>query len=135
MNQKNALEIFRQRAKKNPKLQTAYIEEKKKYHIACKIRECRKRKHLTQKQLATLIETTQSVISRLENAEYTGHSLSILKKIAKVTNEPIDSFFKEELQQDDNQETIRHRLPQIITKSTTFFNWAPDQILPKRLHV
>jgi ribosome-binding protein aMBF1 (putative translation factor) len=86
MNQKNALEIFRQRAKKNPKLQAAYNEEKKKYQIACKIRECRKRKKLSQKDLATLIGTTQSVISRLENAEYTGLSPSVLRKIADVTS-------------------------------------------------
>ncbi len=41
---------------------------------------------LNQKELAELIGTTQSVISRLESAEYEGHSLSMLDRIAKALN-------------------------------------------------
>ncbi len=41
---------------------------------------------LTQKQLAGLIGTTQSVISRLEDADYEGHSLTMLNKIAQALN-------------------------------------------------
>jgi transcriptional regulator with XRE-family HTH domain len=37
---------------------------------------------LTQTQLAKRIGTTQSVVARLENAEYTGHSLTRLERIA-----------------------------------------------------
>jgi ribosome-binding protein aMBF1 (putative translation factor) len=37
---------------------------------------------LSQKQLAELVGTTQSVISRLEDADYTGHSLDMLSRIA-----------------------------------------------------
>lgn len=134
MSQKNALEIFRQRAKKNPSLEAAYIEEKKKYHIACKIRECRIRKKLTQKGLATLIGTTQSVISRLENAEYTSHSLNILKKISEATNEPLDSFLKEEDNQAKDQKVIKHHIPQVMKKYTSFCRWTSTQVLSKRLH-
>lgn len=39
---------------------------------------------LTQTELARLIGTTQSVISRLEDADYEGHSLSMLNKIAQA---------------------------------------------------
>jgi transcriptional regulator with XRE-family HTH domain len=39
---------------------------------------------LTQGQLAGLVGTTQSVISRLENSEYDGHSLSVLNRIAEA---------------------------------------------------
>ncbi|MHC4444514.1 MAG: helix-turn-helix domain-containing protein [Planctomycetota bacterium] len=39
---------------------------------------------LTQKELAQLVGTTQSVISRLEDADYDGHSLSMLSRIANV---------------------------------------------------
>jgi len=38
----------------------------------------------TQKQLANLIGTTQSVISRLEDADYEGHSLSMVSRIAQA---------------------------------------------------
>ena len=37
---------------------------------------------MTQQQLAAAIGTTQSVISQLENADYEGHSLAMLRRIA-----------------------------------------------------
>ena len=37
---------------------------------------------MTQAELARKIGTTQSVIARLEDAEHTGHSLSMLERIA-----------------------------------------------------
>jgi transcriptional regulator with XRE-family HTH domain len=39
---------------------------------------------LTQKQLAELIDTKQPVISQLEDADYEGHSLSMLKRVASA---------------------------------------------------
>jgi transcriptional regulator with XRE-family HTH domain len=39
---------------------------------------------LTQKELAKLVGTTQSVISRLEDADYEGHSLAMLQRIANA---------------------------------------------------
>ena len=39
---------------------------------------------LTQTELVRKVGTTQSVIGRLEDAEYTGHSLAMLERIASV---------------------------------------------------
>jgi DNA-binding XRE family transcriptional regulator len=39
---------------------------------------------LTQAQLAKRVGTTQSVISRLEDADYEGHSLAMLRRIAQA---------------------------------------------------
>jgi ribosome-binding protein aMBF1 (putative translation factor) len=39
---------------------------------------------LTQKEFAKLVGTTQSVISRLEDADYEGHSLAMLHRIANA---------------------------------------------------
>ncbi|MHB8069275.1 MAG: helix-turn-helix domain-containing protein [Desulfobaccales bacterium] len=50
--------------------------------VARTIYDLRKQAGLTQKELAKLIGTTQSVISRLEDADYAGHSLSMLSRIA-----------------------------------------------------
>lgn len=44
---------------------------------------------LTQTELAKLIGTTQSVISRLEDADYEGHSLSMLNKIAQALRQEV----------------------------------------------
>jgi len=44
---------------------------------------------ITQGQLAEKIGTTQSVISRLEDAEYDGHSLSMLNRIAAALDQEV----------------------------------------------
>jgi len=41
---------------------------------------------LTQTQLAELIGTHQSTIARLEDSDYRGHSLKMLKRIASALN-------------------------------------------------
>jgi DNA-binding XRE family transcriptional regulator len=45
---------------------------------------------LTQKQLAKLAGTTQQVISQLESADYEGHSLSMLRRLAKAMHKRIE---------------------------------------------
>ncbi len=50
--------------------------------IAGQIYKLRTKAGLTQAQLAKKVGTTQSVISRLEDADYSGHSLYMLRKIA-----------------------------------------------------
>jgi len=54
--------------------------------VARTIYELRKKAVLTQKELAQMVGTTQSVISRLEDADYEGHSLSMLHRIAIALN-------------------------------------------------
>jgi ribosome-binding protein aMBF1 (putative translation factor) len=44
---------------------------------------------LTQKQLAERVGTRQSVISRLEDADYGGHSLRMLQRIAEALGQRI----------------------------------------------
>jgi predicted transcriptional regulator len=39
---------------------------------------------LSQMRLADLVGTTQSVITRLEDADYEGHSLTMLRRIAEA---------------------------------------------------
>lgn len=57
--------------------------------VAQIIYDSRKDASLSQVQLADLIGTTQSVISRLEDADYNGHSLSMLSRIASVLNKTL----------------------------------------------
>ena len=52
--------------------------------LALLVREMREDVGLTQAGLAKKISTTQSVIARLEDAEYTGHSLPMLERIASA---------------------------------------------------
>ena len=68
-------------------------EERANEEIAVKIRELRTASNLTQIQLARLIGTTASVICRLEDADYEGHSLAMLRKIAGALNQRVEIRF------------------------------------------
>ena len=54
------------------------------------IYDARTKAGLTQKQLADRLGTTQSVISRLESADYEGHSLSMLRRIAEALGQKLE---------------------------------------------
>ena len=54
------------------------------------IYDARTKAGLTQQQLANRLATTQSVISRLESADYEGHSLSMLQRIAEVLGQKLE---------------------------------------------
>jgi ribosome-binding protein aMBF1 (putative translation factor) len=54
--------------------------------IAREIYDLRTAAGLTQRQLAKLVGTTASVICRLEDADYEGHSLAMLNRIARALN-------------------------------------------------
>lgn len=61
--------------------------------IARKICELRTAAGLTQTQLGKLIGTTASVICRLEDADYEGHSLAMLRRIGAALNQRVQIRF------------------------------------------
>jgi transcriptional regulator with XRE-family HTH domain len=68
------------------------------WDVALQIAALRQQSGLSQQELATRLKTTQQQISRLESLGYEGHSLSMLRRIAKVLHarvrvvlEPADS--------------------------------------------
>ena len=61
--------------------------------VARKIYELRARAGLTQRQHAKLVGTTASVICRLEDADYEGHSLAMLNRIAAAMNKRVKIEF------------------------------------------
>jgi len=61
--------------------------------IARKLTALRTEAGLTQRQLAKVVGTTASVICRLENADYRGHSLAMLNRIAAALNQRVEIRF------------------------------------------
>ena len=61
--------------------------------IGRQIYELRTKARLTQAQLAKLVGTTASVICRLEDAGYEGHSVAMLRRIAAVLNKRVEIRF------------------------------------------
>jgi DNA-binding XRE family transcriptional regulator len=70
----------------DPKRLASLQEERDKAAVARQIYDMRTKAGLTQRQLAKIVGTTASAISRLEDADYQGHSLTMLRKIAKALN-------------------------------------------------
>ncbi len=92
MNKTNdAIAIINRRYIKNdPELQDFLREASLNAKVAQLIYTARKQAGLTQEQLADLIQTKQSVIARLEDADYEGHSLSMLQRIGEALGERIE---------------------------------------------
>lgn len=61
--------------------------------VARKIVTLRTQAGLSQRQLARLVGTTASVICRLEDADYEGHSLAMLNRIAVAMNRRVEIRF------------------------------------------
>jgi len=74
----------------DPELARQYEEEVLNAKIAQQIYDLRQAAGLTQKQLAERIDTQPSVISRLEDADYDGHSLTMLKRIAEALDQRLE---------------------------------------------
>jgi ribosome-binding protein aMBF1 (putative translation factor) len=78
----NAVEIVKRKTGIDPLADPEMLQIAEDYRVAQMIYDARHAAGLTQKELADAIGTTQSVISQLEDAEYDGHSLSMLRRIA-----------------------------------------------------
>jgi len=86
----NAVRILHRRYVGDDVERKASLEkERVNAEVARTIYELREQAGLSQKELADRVDTTQSVISRLEDADYDGHSLSMLNRIAKALNQRV----------------------------------------------
>jgi ribosome-binding protein aMBF1 (putative translation factor) len=95
MKTRDGLAILMRRLKTKPGLQEAYEEATLNRKIGDMIYNAREEVGLSQVQLAKLIGTQQSVISRLEDADYEGHSLSMLQRIAKALGKTLILGFQD----------------------------------------
>ena len=90
----DAVEILHRRFYEGQPARLKNLEEARaNEEIARKIQELRASAALTQTQLAKLVGTTASVICRLEDADYEGHSLAMLRRIAGALNQRVEIRF------------------------------------------
>ncbi|MFT4571449.1 MAG: transcriptional regulator with XRE-family HTH domain [Hyphomicrobiaceae bacterium] len=74
-------------------MQALLDEERKNAEIARKIFELREKSGLSQRALAKLAGTQASVICQLEDADYEGHSLTMLRRIAAALGHTVEVSF------------------------------------------
>jgi transcriptional regulator with XRE-family HTH domain len=90
----DALQILHRRYYEGKPARGAQLEEARgEDELARKIYELREEAGLTQERLAKLVGTTASVISRLENSDYEGRSLTMLKRIAAAVDKRVEIRF------------------------------------------
>ncbi|HEY1600437.1 MAG TPA: helix-turn-helix transcriptional regulator [Pirellulales bacterium] len=88
-------DVLRKKIATDPRLAAAVAEARFQANIAEQIYTVRTEAGLTQTQLARRIGTHQSVIARLEDADYEGHTFSMLRRIADATGKELFIAFKE----------------------------------------
>lgn len=77
----------------DPERQGAYKQELRNAEIASLLFRLRTEAGLSQRELAKRVGTTASVICRLEDADYQGHSLAMLRRIAAALDRRIEIYF------------------------------------------
>jgi DNA-binding XRE family transcriptional regulator len=87
-------DIFLKEQLKNNEFRNEYNDYEEEFEIAKQIIKFRKKKNMTQKELAILAETSQPAIARLESGEYKNLSLKFLRKIGKVFDVVPEIHFK-----------------------------------------
>lgn len=85
----NAVSILHRRYITDESRNESLAQERVSARVARMIYDLRTSANLNQKQLAELVGTTQSVISRLEDSDYDGHSLSMLERITSKLGQNI----------------------------------------------
>jgi ribosome-binding protein aMBF1 (putative translation factor) len=90
----NAVEILQRRYYAGkPRWLAALEKARTNDQVARKLTALRIAHGLSQRDLARLIRTTASVICRLEDADYEGHSLAMLNRIAAALNQRVEIRF------------------------------------------
>ena len=90
---KTASEILDKRIGDDAELRRMIAEEAVNARVAQAIYDLRTKAGLTQRELARRVGTTQPVIARLEDADYHGHSLRMLIRIASALDREVDLRF------------------------------------------
>src|SRR6202035_997156 len=87
----DAIEIMHRRYfEGKPEMLTALEDARANDEVARKIYELRTKAGLSQRQLAKLVGTTASVICLLEDADYQGHSMAMLTRIAAALDQKVE---------------------------------------------
>ncbi len=91
----DALEILRRKypVQKGSRRAEQMAKYERDFHVAQDLYALRTKAGLTQEQLAKKVGTSRTVIARLEDADYRGHSVRMLEKIARALDHRVEIRF------------------------------------------
>ena len=93
---KTNFDLYLEQQLKDPVFAERFDRAGEAWDIALQIAALRKKAGLSQKDLARKLKTSQQQISRLESPCYEGHSLSMLRRVAKVLSAKVRVVFEPE---------------------------------------
>lgn len=97
-----------------------------KVRIAAEILYYREQHHLTQADLARMIKTSQSAIARLEDPDYEGYSIKVLRKIAAALNLKLVVTFDEKIESRKQKRLAKViRLPWVFSEENIDYDVLP----------
>ncbi|MGB5631156.1 MAG: helix-turn-helix domain-containing protein [Waterburya sp.] len=88
----DGIEIIDRMVGDDAEVREMYEQAKISVDIAQLIYDARAEAGLSQTELARMIGTAQSIISRLEDADYEGDSLSMLNRVAQALNSEVKTI-------------------------------------------
>ena len=91
----DAVDILHRRyVEGDPEMEALIKEERIRAEVAAELYQLRTQLGLSQRALAKKSGTSASVICKLENADYEGDSLAMLRRIAAVLNKRVQGSFE-----------------------------------------
>src|SRR6266581_9747038 len=91
---KTNFDVFLEEQLRDPDFAERFKRAGEAWDVALQIAALRERAGLSQKDLARKLHTSQQQISRLESPSYEGHSLSMLRRVAKVLRAKVRVIFE-----------------------------------------
>ncbi len=91
---KTNFDLYLEEQLKDPVFAERFERAGEAWDVALQIVALREKAGLSQTELARKLKTTQQQISRLESPNYEGHSLSMLRRVARVLNAHVRVIFE-----------------------------------------
>lgn len=93
---KTNFDVYLEEQLKDPAFAKRFEKAGEAWDVALQIAALREKAGLSQKDLARKLKTSQQQISRLESPGYEGHSLSMLRRVARVLSARVRVVFESE---------------------------------------
>lgn len=89
---------YLQEQMKSPAFAARFERAGEAWDVAMQVATLRERAGFSQKELARRLKTSQQQVSRLESPSYEGHSLSMLRRVARALNARVRVVFEPEIE-------------------------------------
>lgn len=91
---KTNFDLYLEEQLKDPTFADRFQHAGEAWDVALQIAALRQQAGLSQKDMAKLLKTSQQHISRMESPDYEGHSLSMLRRVAKALHAHVRVIFE-----------------------------------------